>query len=111
MGQRLGREKVQRAGSGSVEQRVEDGEVVGQRLARGGGGSQDDVFSGQCRLDRPGLVGVGLLDGSVAGGSDKARVQPGRPGSDAGRPGRDALPGGYAAHEGRILSKSRQDIG
>ena len=111
MGQRLGREQVQRAGSGIVEQRVEHGQAVGQRLAGGSGGGQDNVLPRQRRLDRLGLVGVGLFDGAIAGGGDQARVEPGRPGGDTRGPDRDALPGGHAAHKGRVLPEISQDIG
>ena len=111
VGQRLSREKVERAGGRIVEQGVEDGQVVGQRLAGGGGGGQNDVLPRQRRLDRLGLVGVGLLDASVVGGGDQAWVKPGRPVGDAGGPDWDALPGGHAAHKGRVLPEIAQDIG
>ena len=107
----FGGEQIECAGGRVVEQGVEDGQIVGQRLAGGGGGGQDNVFPRQRCLDRLGLVGVGLLDAGVAGGCDQARVESGRPGSDAGGSGRDALPGGHAAHKGWILSEGAQSVG
>ena len=70
MGQGLSGEEIERAGGRVVEQRVEDGQVVGQRLAGGGGGGEQDVLPRQRRLNRLSLMSVGLLDAPLAGSGD-----------------------------------------
>ena len=47
---------------------------------------------------------------AMANSINQASIKAGRPRSQAGRPGRDALPGGHAAHKGGIMPQSEQNI-
>ena len=76
LAQRLGREEVQRASGGILGHRLEDRQVVAQRLARRGRRDDDDVLAGAQRLERLRLVGVEHLDARAMQGTDEALVQP-----------------------------------
>ena len=69
------------------------------------------MLSSQRCFDRLGLMDVWLLDTATLGGGDEARSKTCGPRSRAGRTGRDAFPGGYAAHKGWVLAKSIEGIG
>ena len=58
LGQRLGREQVQGAGVRVFDALLQDRQVVGQRLARGGGRDQHHVAAGTGQLEAALLMGV-----------------------------------------------------
>ena len=60
--QRLGREQIQRARRRILQDRVEHGRVVAERLARRGRRDRDDVAAGEHVRERLRLVRVELLD-------------------------------------------------
>ena len=62
LGQGLGREQVQGARVRVLEDRVQDGQVVAERLARRGGSDHDRVASGARRVVGLALVRVRTLD-------------------------------------------------
>jgi hypothetical protein len=64
-GQGFGGEKIHGAGAGIGEQQVQDGQVVAQRLAAGGGRDDHHVLALFDRLEGLGLVGIELLDAAV----------------------------------------------
>ena len=74
-GQRLGREQVHGPRAGVLQQPVEHGQVVAQRLAAGGGRDHHDVLA---RLDQPdgfGLMHVELPDVPLLQDLPQGRVQ------------------------------------
>ena len=84
-GQRLGGEEVQGAGGLVAGHRVDDGQVVAERLARCGGRDDADVAAGAHRLDGRGLVRVERLEAPTAQRVDQPRIEPVRPRRVAGR--------------------------
>ena len=92
VGQGFGGEEVEGAGVGIVEQAVQDGQVVAQGFARGGGRDDDDVFAAQGRLHRhaPDGCRAGGCRGHAApaAGADRDRQASAR----SGRHGLAAVP-------------------
>ena len=78
LAERLGREQEQRPGGRVLGDRLERGQRVAQRLARGGRRDDDDVLAGMDGLDRLGLVRVQPLDPAPGEARHDARVQPRR---------------------------------
>ena len=76
--QRLGRKEVQRARRAVLQDRVEDRQVVAERLARGRRSGDDDVLAGDDALIGLGLVRVELTQPAAsrgpraAGGSSRS---------------------------------------
>ena len=85
-GEGLGGEEVERAGGGVLRDRIEDREVVAERLARCGRRDDDDVPAHGHRLVRGRLVGVRRLDAAPAERISDAGIQAGRPRAVARRP-------------------------
>ena len=89
-------EEVERAGVGIVEEPVQDGQIVGQGLARRGGGDHQGVMSSQGKLCGLGLMAVGSGDAARGQGQGQPRVQCIGPGRVNRGPGGNALPRGDA---------------
>ena len=77
--QRLGGEEVERPGRGVLRDRVEDRQVVAERLARCGRRDDHEVALRRCRLERRRLVGVERLDPASAQRVDDPPVDGLRP--------------------------------
>ena len=75
-GERLRREEVERARVGVLEDRVEDGQVVAERLARRGRRDDDDVAAGDGEVVRVALVDVEAFDAAGGEGRGEPRVEP-----------------------------------
>ena len=103
LGQRLGRREVERGGAALAarpargQRRGQRRQLVGERLARGGAGGEDDVLPGVRRVGRHGLVPPGLDHPAGAVGRDHRRVGPVRPRRGAGRSGGQPLEVGQPA--------------
>ena len=95
LSERLGGEQVQRPGTGLAQDRAQDGPVVAERLARGGGRDDDDVAPGQRVAHGLGLVRVRLLDAPRGQGLDEPRIDIGGPGGVPRGLGRDVTHGGH----------------
>ena len=78
LGERLRREEVERAHRGVFCDRVDDGEVVAERLAARGRRDDDRVLSGVRGLEGLGLVRVERFDPAPAERRDDAPVEPAR---------------------------------
>jgi hypothetical protein len=75
LGERLRRVQVQRARLRLADDRIEHGEVEGERLARRGAGGDDDVLSAAGGLPRLGLVPVERVDAVRCEGGGDALVE------------------------------------
>ena len=87
LGERLGRKQVEDARLGLLDQGLQDGQVVAERLARGRRRHDDDVFPLGHDLDRARLVRVELLHAATLERLDDPRVEGGRKRGVNGRPG------------------------
>ena len=76
--QGLGREQVEDARLRPLDQRLQRGQVVAERLARRGGRDHDDVLALLDELPGAGLMAVELLDAPRAQGLGDARIERGR---------------------------------
>ena len=90
----FGREKIDGAGVGIFEDRVQDRQVVAERFAGGRRRDDDDVFSGVDGFGGSGLVGVGLVDFFGLVGGLEVGMQP------RGEVGVLGFSGGEVAHGG-----------
>ena len=70
----------------SRQRRGQRRQLVGERLARGGAGGEDDVLSGVRRVGCDGLAPPRLGHPTGVVGREHGRVGPVRPRCDAGRP-------------------------
>jgi hypothetical protein len=92
LGQRLGRREVEGGGAAlaarpaSRQRRGQRRQLVGERLAGGGAGGEDDVLSGVRSVGCDGLVLPGLGHSTGVVGREHGRVGPVRPRCGAGRP-------------------------
>ena len=110
VGQRLGGKEQQRRGSRVVQERVEQGQRVAQRLAGSGTRSEDDVLAVQRGFDGAGLVGVERVDAQAAARRRQARVQACGPGGGVRHAGRQRPPRRHVADEARVGSQCREQI-
>ena len=92
--ERLGRKQVESPRRRLVQDRVEDGDVVAERLARRGRRGHHDALTRHRVGDGGGLVRVQLGDAAAREGLDQARVH-------AGRHRRQPRVGGRHAADGR----------
>ena len=92
--QRLGREEIERAGGGVLQDRVQHGRVVAERLSGRGRGDRDDVPSRQDVGEGLRLVGVELLDAAGRERPNQAVVGAGRVRAELGRDRRQPADGG-----------------
>ncbi len=75
--ERLGGEEVEGARVGVFKDRVEDREVVAERLAGGGRRDHDEVFSGAGKFGGGGLMRIEAVDSLGAIGGGQFRPHPG----------------------------------
>ena len=92
LGERLRREDVERARGRVLRDRVDDRQVVAQRLAARGRGDDDGVLAGVRGLERVGLVRVKREDAPASQRRRDPAVQPSRELRVARATRRDALP-------------------
>jgi hypothetical protein len=101
VGQGFGGEEQQRGGGGIVQQVIEEGQRVAQRLAGRRAGRQHDVASGKRGIHRLRLVRVELRDPLLAPRCHE-RIVYGRPGRGLGGVTRQRLPRRHIADEARV---------
>jgi hypothetical protein len=112
LAERLGGEEEQGSRRRILGQRLEDGQRVAQRLARGGRGDHDDVLAGVDGLDGLCLVAVERADPAVLQAANDARVQPRRERRGDGLPGRQARVVPDGCGHGRLLEQALEhDLG
>ncbi len=75
LGQRLGREQIEDAGFRTLDERLQDRQVVAERLARRRRRDHHDVAAGLDQLPHARLVAEQLLDAARAQGLGDARVE------------------------------------
>ncbi len=110
LGQRLGGEQIDGAGVGIIEQRLQDRQVVAQRLARGGARHDHDVLPIQRSLHRRRLVRIERRGAALSQRSHQAGREPRRSISIARRPRREAFPCADVSHEGWIAAQPLEGI-
>ena len=74
--ERLGRKEIQRPRRRILQDGVEHGQVVAERLARGGGCGDHDVLAGRHALIRLGLVAIELAHAAPFEGRLQPRIEP-----------------------------------
>src|SRR6185295_18344384 len=89
LGERLRGIEVERAELRLLRQRIEDGQVEGERLPARGSGGDDDVLPPLGRVERLRLVAVDAVEPEVREGLEHPRVEPGRDGNDVRTLSRD----------------------
>ena len=105
LGQGLGRKKVHGLGIRFVQEALQDREVVRQGLAGGRRSHDHNVVSpAHLVVGRP-LVSEQPLDSAAGQGLPNAGIDLRRKLRVAALPGRDLLPVGHAAHEGRVVAQ------
>ncbi|SPF50822.1 hypothetical protein SBA4_4530003 [Candidatus Sulfopaludibacter sp. SbA4] len=77
LGERLRREEVHGAGAFVAEEQIQDGQVVAEGLAAGGGGDDDHVLAGFDVVEGIGLVDVEARDAALLEGRAQAWVDGG----------------------------------
>ena len=110
LGQRLGREQVQGAGVRVFDALLQDRQVVGQRLARGGGRDQHHVAAGTGQLEAALLMGVPRGNAAPLQRAPQAPVDGRRKRHRPGIPGRQHLPMADPVHERRVAAQVSQDL-
>ena len=111
VGQGLGREEVEGAGVGLLQQPLQHRQGVGQRLAAGCGRADDDVLAAPGGFDGRGLVAVERRHAPPAQRRGDAWVEPLRQRSRARRPRRNALPGDDVGDEVAVEAEVVEDGG
>jgi hypothetical protein len=77
LGEGLGRKQVEHTRLGLLHEGLEDGQIVAERLARGGGRNHHKVLALGHRLEGPRLMRIELLYPSAPQGLDKPRIEGG----------------------------------
>ena len=110
LGQRLRRVEVERPRGRLARDRVEDGQVEGERLPRCGAGRDDDVLAACGRLPRLALLRVEAVDAARGEGGCDARVEAGGERLEAGVARRLGGAEGELLAEEQVVPGARQRV-